>query len=135
LRADDAWLPRLSLVAVVDKLVIGHVACTRGFVDTTPALGLGPISVQPDHHGRGVGHALMHAVLGAADAADEALVCLLGDPGYYCRFGFVTATDLGIVAPEPAWGDYFQARALTCCPGELTGRFRYARPFAELGLG
>lgn len=72
LRADEAWLPQLSLVAVADNVVIGHVACTRGFVDTTPALGLGPISVRPDHQGQGVGHALMHAVLGAADAADRA---------------------------------------------------------------
>jgi GNAT superfamily N-acetyltransferase len=73
LRADVGWLPALSMVAVTDDAVIGHVLCTRGFVDDTPALGLGPISVLPDRQGGGVGHALMHSVLGAADASGEPL--------------------------------------------------------------
>ena len=132
LRADEGWLPALSLVAVAGDAVIGHVVCTRGFVYDTPALGLGPISVLPDHQGRGVGHALMHTVLGAADATDEPLVALLGDPGFYQRFGFVAALQLGILAPDPAWGHHFQARALSSCPPTLTGTFRYAAPFAEL---
>ena len=80
LRADAGWLPALSLVAMTNDAVIGHVVCTRGFVDDTPALGLGPISVLPDRQRGGVGHALMHSVLGAADASGEPLVALLGDP-------------------------------------------------------
>jgi putative acetyltransferase len=132
LRADPAWLPALSLVAVGDGAVIGHVVCTRGYVGDAPALGLGPISVRPDRQRGGVGHALMHAVLGAADATDEALVALVGDPAFYRRFGFVAASELGIVAPDPAWGRHFQARALNACPAGLTGTFRYAPPFAEL---
>jgi predicted N-acetyltransferase YhbS len=43
---------------------------------SVPALGLGPIGVVPGHQNRAVGHALMHAVLGAADALDEHLVAL-----------------------------------------------------------
>ena len=132
LRADAGWLPALSLVAIEDGEVIGHVVCTRGFVDDVPALGLGPISVRPDRQGRGVGQALVHAVLGAADAMDEPLVALLGEPAYYGRFGFAAASELGIAAPDPAWGRHFQARALSACPAGLTGTFRYAAPFAEL---
>jgi putative acetyltransferase len=48
LRDDRGWLDALSLVAIADQDVIGHVACTRGHVDELPALGLGPISVLPD---------------------------------------------------------------------------------------
>jgi putative acetyltransferase len=132
LRADDGWLPALSLVAIGDGAVVGHVVCTRGFVDDVPVLGLGPTSVRPDRQRRGVGTALMHAVLGAADATGEPLVALLGDPAFYARFGFVAASELGIAAPDPAWGAYFQARALSACPPGLTGAFRYAAPFAEL---
>jgi putative acetyltransferase len=132
LRADVGWLPALSLVAVTDDAVIGHVVCTRGFVDDTPALGLGPISVLPDRQGGGVGHALMHSVLGAADASGEPLVALLGDPAFYRRFGFVAASKLGIAAPDPAWGSHFQARVLSSVPRSLTGTFRYASPLAEL---
>jgi putative acetyltransferase len=106
--------------------------CTRGYVGESPALGLGPISVRPDRQRRGVGQALMHAVLVAADATDEALVALFGDPAFDGRFGFVAASDLGVVAPDPAWGTYFQARALSACPAGREGAFRYAAPFAEL---
>jgi putative acetyltransferase len=134
LRADEAWLPRLSLVAVAGEDVIGHVVCTRGSVDDQPAVGLAPISVAPDHQRHGVGAALMHAVLGAADAIDEPLVCVLGDPRFYRRFGFVPAREVGIDAPDQAWGHAFQARALSSCPAVVNGKFRYARPFAELGL-
>jgi putative acetyltransferase len=132
LRADPGWLPALSLVAVAGGAVIGHVVCTRGYVGDVPALGLGPISVRPDRQRRGAGHALMHAVLGAADATDEPLVALLGDPAFYGRFGFVAASDLGVVAPDPGWGTYFQARALSACPPGLAGAFRYAAPGAGL---
>lgn len=132
LRDDGGWLEALSLVAMADQSVIGHVVRTRGHVDEIPALGLGPISVQPDRQRNGVGHALMHAVLGAADATGEPLVCLLGDPRFYRRFGFRSAARLGIAAPDPAWGRHFQARALSCCPPHVTGTFRYAAPFAEL---
>ena len=42
LRDDDGYLPALSLVAVEHGEVIGHVMCTRGYVDGRPATGLGP---------------------------------------------------------------------------------------------
>lgn len=94
LRACPAWLPALSLVAAdPGGTVVGHVLATRAHVGSLPVLGLGPLSVHPGHQRRGVGSALMHAVLGAADALDEPLVALLGDPAYYHRFGFGPSTD------------------------------------------
>jgi putative acetyltransferase len=128
LREDAGWLPELSLVAIDEGMVVGHVVCTRAHVDDAPALGLGPLSVRPRLQRSGVGSALMHAVLGAADALDEGLVGLLGDPAYYRRFGFVPAQSVGITAPDPSWGDYFQIRTLSRYNGH-TGRFRYAAPF------
>jgi putative acetyltransferase len=132
LRADAGWIPALSLVADDGGTVIGHVMCTRGHVDGVPALGLGPLAVRPDRQRAGVGSALMHAVLGAADALDEPLVALLGSPDYYQRFGFGAAADHGIAAPDPAWGRYFQVRTLSTYAGEPRGRFRYASPFDDL---
>lgn len=131
LRADPGWLPALSLVAIEDGVVVGHVVCTRAHVGDRPALGLGPLSVLPRRQRAGVGSALVHAVLGAADALDESLVGLLGNPGYYARFGFVPAQACGVLAPDPSWGEHFQVRCLTACARE-TGRFRYAAPFDRL---
>ncbi|MBD0740118.1 GNAT family N-acetyltransferase [Streptomyces sp. CBMA29] len=133
LRTCGAWLPALSLVAIGDQEeIVGHVVCTRGRVDGAPALGLGPLSVDPRYQRRGVGMALVHSVLGAADALDEPLVALLGDPAYYGRFGFRAGTDLGITPPDPGWSPYFQIRALTAYQPSLRGPFAYAEPFSRL---
>jgi putative acetyltransferase len=130
LREDAGWIPRFSLVAEADGAVVGHVVATRGVVGDRPALGLGPVAVHPDRQGRGIGTALVHALLGAAEARDEELVALLGDPAFYGRFGFVPAAGEGVEAPDPAWGTYFQVRTLTATAPR--GAFRYAAPFGEL---
>ena len=130
LRASPAWLPALSLVATKPAgEVIGHVLCTRGHVGQDPVLALGPLTVRPDSQRRGVGSALMHAVLGAADALGEPLVALLGNPAYYSRFGFQPGTDYQITPPRPEWRPYFQVRVLTGYHPGLRGTFRYAEPF------
>jgi predicted N-acetyltransferase YhbS len=132
LRADAGFLPHLSLVAVVDGAVVGHVLATRGRVEPAgvPALGLGPLGVAPAAQRHGVGTALVHALLGVAEAADERLVLLLGSPDYYRRFDFRPAAELGIDAPDPRWGTYFQGRRLGGPP--VHGTFRYAAPFERL---
>ncbi|WP_130512622.1 GNAT family N-acetyltransferase [Krasilnikovia cinnamomea] len=133
LRGDPAWLPALSLVAVdAGGVVVGHVVATRAHVGPAPALGLGPLSVHPDHQRRGVGSALMHAALGAADALDEPLVVLLGDPAYYGRFGFVPAAEHGIEPPVADWRPYFQVRTLSAYDPGVRGAFAYAEPFARV---
>ncbi len=130
LRASDAWLPPLSMVSLgPDGAVTGHVLCSRGHVGAAPVLALGPLSVHPDQQRRGAGSALMHAVLGAADALGEPLVALLGDPGYYARFGFRPAAEHGVIAPVPGWEPYFQVRGLTGVDPALAGLFRYPEPF------
>ena len=140
LRADDAWIPALSLVAVdpsgdrvvpPGQRVVGHVVCTRAGLDDRAVLGLGPLAVRPDRQRRGVGTALMYAVLAAAEARGEPLVGLLGDPAYYRRFGFKPASHHGIVPPEPGWGAAFQVRLLSP-ERPVPGTFGYARPFRDL---
>src|SRR5215831_6545429 len=102
LRQSDDWAPALSFVAVVDDAVVGNVACSYGRVVPSGGrmLYLGPLGVRPERQRQGVGQALMHAVLGAADALDEPVVVLRGDPGYYQRFGFVPARSVGIEPME-----------------------------------
>lgn len=134
LREDSGWLPTYSLVALAGGgeatgAVVGHVVCSRGWVRDHPALGLGPLAVRPAAQGRGVGSALVHAVLGAAEACGETLVALLGEPAFYRRFGFGPGAAQGLAAPDPSWGVHFQSRAFGPAPA---GEFVYAAPFAEL---
>lgn len=131
LRAGGHCIDELCLVAEIDGAVVGHVVCTRGSIDGRPSVGLGPIGVRPDLQHQGIGLALMHAVIGAADALGESEIALLGNPDYYSRFGFVAATDIAIESPDLAWGAAFQARSLSAF-NPAGGRFTYAEPFDNL---
>ena len=132
LRECDGWLPALSWVAEIDGQIVGHNVCTRGYVNNVPCVGLGPIGVLPGSQHAGVGSALMHAMIGAADAVGEPLIALLGDTGYYSRFGFVPSTDLGVVPPEQGWGPHFQVLRLSAWNDSITGSFRYSAPFDQV---
>lgn len=132
LRASNAWLPQLSLVALVQDRVVGHVVCSRADIDGVAALALGPVAVLVEHQGTGIGSALMHAVLGAADALDERVVVLLGHLDYYPRFGFRAASEYGITPPVKEWGAHFQARPLSAYDGSIGGQFTYPEPFNDL---
>ena len=91
-------------------------------------LGLGPISVLPDYQRQGIGQALMHAVIGAADVAGEPLIALLGDP----RFTVGSAS-----WRRPGWESLLRtlsgARTFRCershTARRIAGTFRYAAPF------
>jgi len=133
LRACPAWIAALSMVACdPDGDVVGHVLCTRGTVRSAPVLALGPLSVRPGRQRQGVGSALMHAVLGAADALGEPLVALLGSTSYYPRFGFRLASEYGITPAHPEWVPHFQVRTLTACDPAITGAFAYPEPFDRM---
>jgi putative acetyltransferase len=85
-----AVAPRVSLVAVENAAVIGHILFTPVVVDagtgTWTALGLAPMAVLPEHQRRGVGSTLVREGLHACRALRESVV--LGHPHYYSRFGF-----------------------------------------------
>ncbi|WGW13608.1 N-acetyltransferase [Saxibacter everestensis] len=139
--ASADYIPELSLVAEATAMgthaaqagrLLGHVICTRGWIETQPALGLGPLAVLPEFQKSGVGSALMYAVLGAADAMGEGAVVLLGHRDYYPRFGFRPAGQLGIEPPVPEWEDHFQVRTLREYSPDLRGAFHYSQPFNEL---
>jgi len=134
LRAEGDVVPALCLVAVEDGMVVGHVCCSRSQLDGVDhgLVGLGPLGVWRDRQKGGVGKALMHAVLGAADAMDVPAVVLLGDPGYYSRFGFVLASEHGITPPDPEWDKYFQIRTLSAFRPDLAGAFQYAPAIERL---
>lgn len=133
LRADPtAWIPELSLVAEDhDGAVIAHVVCSRAWVgeEGHEVLGLGPLGVLPERQATGIGSALVPAAIAAAEQRCERLIGLLGNPGYYRRFGFVRSTVHGIHPPEPAWAGHFQVLPLAGHDPTVTGLFRYAEAF------
>jgi putative acetyltransferase len=121
----------LSLVAQDERGgVVGHVMLSHVGLGPGSAVALAPLAVAPEQQRRGIGAALVRAALAEAEARGEALVLVLGDPGYYGRFGFRPATALGIESPFAGAGDAFQALPLARCDPRLCGLPRYPGPLA-----
>jgi predicted N-acetyltransferase YhbS len=91
----------LSFVARVGTLLVGAIRMTQILVDSTPALLLGPLTVEPAFRSQGVGESLMNRALEAARAAGHGLVLLVGDEEYYARAGFQRVPQGKIVMPGP----------------------------------
>lgn len=102
----------VSLVAVENDAIVGHIAASPVTVSSgaTGWYGIGPVSVRPDRQGQGIGAALTKAALTQLQHLGGAGCVVLGDPGYYGRFGFQASAGLTLpgVAPE-----YFQALAFS----------------------
>ncbi|XAH22176.1 N-acetyltransferase [Xylophilus sp. GW821-FHT01B05] len=98
----------LSLVAEVDGQVVGHVAVSPVSISDGASgwHGLGPISVVPAYQGGGVGSRLMREALRALRESGAAGCVVLGEPGYYGRFGFRAEPGLVLADVPP---EYFQA--------------------------
>ncbi len=98
----------VSLVAEDNGVVVGHVAVSPVTISdgATGWYGLGPISVRPLHQGCGVGTQLVEHALTELRSLGSAGCVVLGDPGYYSRFGFVAERSLVLPGMPP---EYFQA--------------------------
>lgn len=110
-RGTPDWFADGSLVAADgDGRVIGHVLLSRGMLaasdGTVTEIGLiGPVAVWPELQRRGVGDGLMRAAISAATARHLPVICLVGHPSYYPRFGFQPARALGIEPVVEDWPD------------------------------
>ncbi|WP_151768743.1 GNAT family N-acetyltransferase [Acinetobacter oleivorans] len=98
----------ISLVAVEDGSIIGHVAISPVQISSGEIgwYGIGPISVHPDKQGLGIGSRLMNKSLEKLKNLGAKGCVLLGDPNYYSRFGFKNYPEL-ILPDVPS--EYFQA--------------------------
>jgi predicted N-acetyltransferase YhbS len=78
----------LSFTARVGTLLVGSVRQLPICIGDTPALLLGPLTVEPPFRDRGVGRALLNRALRDAEAKGHRLIVLVGDEDYYSRVGF-----------------------------------------------
>ena len=94
----DANALTISLVAVVGKRVVGHIAFSPVTISdgSTGWYGLGPISVLSELQKQGIGKSLIREGLSLLKSLGAKGCVLVGDPGYYERFGFRSLPDLVI---------------------------------------
>ena len=78
----------LSFTARIGTLLVGSVRLTPIRIGETPALLLGPLTIEPPFRDKGIGQALMERALKDAKEKGHRLVVLVGDEPYYKKAGF-----------------------------------------------
>jgi len=127
----------LSLVAVAGDEIIGHVALTLCAVEgSADQVGLlGPLGVLSDRQGQGIGRALVQAGFDAMKERGIAKVCVLGDPGFYGRYGFEAEKDIKPPFDLPAeWDGAWQSVMLDDKAPPVTGTLTPPKPWQNKAL-
>jgi len=122
----------LSLIAEIEKRLIGHILFSRMFIETggvsIPAAALAPMAVLPEYQRRGVGGRLIEFGLDLLRARGERIVIVLGHSDYYPRFGFSCEKARFLDSPFPS--DVFMAMELSAGALDgVRGKVRYPAPF------
>jgi putative acetyltransferase len=115
--------PQISLVAVRDAQVVGHIFFSPVTIEeqnsSVQALGLAPMAVVPELQTQGIGSLLVKEGLNAARRIGQNIVIVLGHSKYYPRFGFEIASRKGLHCEFPAPDEAFMVAELT--PNALRG--------------
>ncbi|HLW27067.1 MAG TPA: N-acetyltransferase [Kiloniellales bacterium] len=116
----------ISLVADDRGDLVGHLAISPVTISdgATGWYGLGPLSVAPKRQRQGIGTRLIQDALEHLRPLGAAGLVVLGEPGYYGRFGFRAAQSL-VLPGVPS--EYFQS--LRFKGREPSGTVSYHRSF------
>ena len=127
--------PLISLVAVLEGRVVGHILFSPVSIETEgsafPALGLGPMAVLPGFQRQGVGSELVRHGLEEGRRLNQTVVVLIGHPEFYPRFGFSSAKAKGLRCEFEVPEEAFMVAELT--PGALRGRVGVVKFRPEFG--
>lgn len=132
LRKSMSFIPELSLVAVEDGNIVGHIMFTEIIVGQHTLITLAPISVLPEKQNKGIGSLLIkegHQI--AAQLGYKGSV-VLGHDEYYPKFGYVKAIEYRIEAPFEVPDENFMAMELVAGGlSEVHGMVEYDKAFFE----
>ncbi|MCP5090609.1 MAG: N-acetyltransferase [Gammaproteobacteria bacterium] len=124
-----------SIVGEIDSRIVAHVIFTKCGVtgERLNAALLGPLVVTVARQGQGIGSALVRAGLRQMKDKDVRLVCVLGDPAFYGRLGFLPETSIKPPYRLPAKYDgAWQSQSLcdteTAYSGELSVPIQWRQP-------
>lgn len=109
----------LSFTARVGTLLVGSVRLSPISIGPTPALLLGPLTVEPPFRDRGIGLALIERALAQARGKGHRLVVLVGDEPYYGKAGFRPIPKGQVSMPGPV--DPARLLVAELVPGSFDG--------------
>jgi predicted N-acetyltransferase YhbS len=116
----------LSFTARVGTLLVGSVRLTPIRIGDTPALLLGPLTIEPPFRERGIGRALIERALDTARSNGHRLVVLVGDEPYYGKSGFKRVPRGVVSMPGPV--DPARLLVVELVDGAFTGVSGPIRP-------
>ena len=126
IREGRGHLLALSFTARIGTLLVSSVRLTPICIGETPALLLGPLTVEPPFRSHGVGTALIKRALGEAKAKGHKLVVLVGDEPYYGKMGFKRIPKGQVKFPGPV--DPARLLLAELVPGAFDGVSGMIRP-------
>lgn len=129
LRKSRSFIPELSLVAVEDNRIVGHILFTKAFVNQTEVLALAPLSVLPAYQNRGIGLSLIQQGHMIAFGLGYEYSVVLGHVAYYPKAGYVPASRYGIKAPFEVRDENFMAICFGKSTDKLNGYIEYNKVF------
>jgi len=130
IREGRAHLLELSFTARIGTLLVGSLRLTPICIGETPALLLGPLTVEPPFRERGVGSALIKRALKDAGAKGHKLVVLVGDEPFYGKIGFKRIPKGQVKMPGPV--DPARLLVAELKPGAFEGVSGLVRPDWEV---
>jgi len=129
LRANGGVL--LSLVAVSDGKIVGHILYSPAVVGAFRGAALGPMAVLPDYQRQGLGSQLVTTGNRRIGEAGHPFVIVLGHPQFYPRFGFTPASARSIRCQWDVPDDVFMVLILDSTKTEgMTGLAQYRSEFS-----
>ena len=126
IREEVAHIPELSFTARVGTLLVGSVRLSPIVIGATPALLLGPLTVEPPFRDRGIGQTLIAHALAKAKSNGHRLVVLVGDEPYYGKAGFRLVPKGRVAMPGPV--DPARLLVAELAPGAFDGVGGMIRP-------
>ncbi len=99
----------ISLVAEANGKIIGHIAYSPIYSKNKEIIGIGlaPVAVLSSHQKQGIGSQLIERGNEIALSKGFERIFVLGDPGYYCRFGFKMAKNYNYFSSFEPEGSHF----------------------------
>jgi predicted N-acetyltransferase YhbS len=126
IREGRGHLLSLSFTARIGTLMVGSLRLTPICIGETPALLLGPLTVEPPFRSRGIGGALIKRSLDDAKSQGHRLVVLVGDEPFYGKVGFKQIPKGQVKMPGPV--DPARLLVAELVPGAFSGVAGLIRP-------
>lgn len=138
LRENNEFIPQLSLVALLNNEIVGHILFTIiKIIDDNEneheSLALAPMAVLPKYQKKGIGGKLINNGLSIATNLNFKSVIVLGHEHYYPKFGFVPTSKWNIKPPfEVPTNAFMGIELVNNSLDNVSGIVKYPKEFEEV---